>query len=793
MSDVTINVTVTQGGTIDADLEGATTINTSVEQGGEISAEVIGGGTGPQGEQGEQGVQGIQGNTGATGAGVPNGGTIGQVLVKLSGADQDTDWHTLVKSDVGLGNADNTSDANKPVSTATQTALDAKQSLDADLTAIAALDSSTAGAIASDGAGWIKKTYAQFKTALGLGNVDNTSDANKPVSTAQQTALDLKENLANKATDFSTVNNTLYPTVQAVNTAITTAVTGLLDYRGTFDASSNLFPATGGSGLLGAVLKGDFWICSVAGTLGGTAVAAGDLIIALVDTPGQTAGNWDLVEHDIGYAPENVANKDTDSTFAANSDTKYPSQKAVKTAVDGKQPLDSDLTAIAALTPTNDDVVQRKAGAWTNRSMAQLIADLGALATTFQPLDSDLTTIAGLTATTDNFLQSKSSAWASRTPTQVTADLIPFVGDAGSGGSKGLVPAPTTGDASKALFGDGTFKTIPGGGDALTSNPLSQFASTSSLQLKGVMSDETGSGALVFGTAPALSSPTGLVKADVGLSNVDNTADTAKPVSTAQQTALDAKVTGPASVTDDLPAIFDGTTGKLIKSKTYAAFKTLLSLVKGDVGLGNVDNTSDATKNAAAVTLTNKEVSGGVVESDVFQDLLTTQDITLPARNFLVNNELEVSGSYVLEISATGSMEISGYSSLLPQTATVATSETSTSNSFTDLATVGPTVNVKIGKSGMALVILYSFGDSGTVGAGPSMGFAVAGASTVAAADQFSIFHSVATGASQARRSGTFLVTGLTAGDNIFTAKYKNKTDTNSVTFSGRAITVIPL
>jgi hypothetical protein len=31
---------------------------------------------------------------------------------------------------------------------------------------------------------------------VGLGNVDNTSDANKPVSTAQQTALDLKANLA---------------------------------------------------------------------------------------------------------------------------------------------------------------------------------------------------------------------------------------------------------------------------------------------------------------------------------------------------------------------------------------------------------------------------------------------------------------------------------------------------------------------------------------------------------------------------------------------------------------------
>ena len=33
-------------------------------------------------------------------------------------------------------------------------------------------------------------------TMVGLGNCDNTSDANKPVSTAQQTALNLKANIA---------------------------------------------------------------------------------------------------------------------------------------------------------------------------------------------------------------------------------------------------------------------------------------------------------------------------------------------------------------------------------------------------------------------------------------------------------------------------------------------------------------------------------------------------------------------------------------------------------------------
>jgi hypothetical protein len=40
---------------------------------------------------------------------------------------------------------------------------------------------------------------------------------------------------------------------------------------------------------------------------------------------------------------------------------------------------DTDLAAIAALVAANDDVIQRKAGAWTNRTIAQLAADLRAV------------------------------------------------------------------------------------------------------------------------------------------------------------------------------------------------------------------------------------------------------------------------------------------------------------------------------------------------------------------------------------------------------------------------------
>jgi hypothetical protein len=95
----------------------------------------------------------------------------------------------LTKSSVGLSNVDNTSDANKPVSTATQTALDAK------------LASATA---ASTYAPIVSPTFTGTvsgitKSMVGLGSVDNTADSAKPVSTSTQTALDLKADLASPA------------------------------------------------------------------------------------------------------------------------------------------------------------------------------------------------------------------------------------------------------------------------------------------------------------------------------------------------------------------------------------------------------------------------------------------------------------------------------------------------------------------------------------------------------------------------------------------------------------------
>lgn len=90
--------------------------------------------------------------------------------------------------------------------TGLQTALDGKQPLDSDLTAIAALTTTSYGrgllTLASVAA--LKTSLSLAKADVGLGNVDNTSDASKPVSTPQQAALDLKANLSDTIMSVTT-------------------------------------------------------------------------------------------------------------------------------------------------------------------------------------------------------------------------------------------------------------------------------------------------------------------------------------------------------------------------------------------------------------------------------------------------------------------------------------------------------------------------------------------------------------------------------------------------------------
>ena len=117
-----------------------------------------------------------------------------------------------VKSDIGLSDVNNTSDANKPISTATQTALDLITDVNwtgdynngvtytvgdgvmfngASFRMIAAIGAAGYNPVGYP-ANWLQVTDYVSANDIGLGNVDNTSDVNKPISSATQTALDNK-------------------------------------------------------------------------------------------------------------------------------------------------------------------------------------------------------------------------------------------------------------------------------------------------------------------------------------------------------------------------------------------------------------------------------------------------------------------------------------------------------------------------------------------------------------------------------------------------------------------------
>ena len=200
----------------------------------------------------------------------------------------DKTFQTLDKTAVGLANVDNTSDLNKPISTATQTALNLK----VDTTTLSSYETTTqlntrdtnnrnrtnhtgtqTASTISDFASNVLTTvltglstatnavittsdtilsalgklqkqvsdnlttltthtsntsnpHSTTKAQVGLGNVDNTTDLNKPISTATQTGLDAKANITGQVftgniqtPQINTSKQTLTPTgtTQSIN------------------------------------------------------------------------------------------------------------------------------------------------------------------------------------------------------------------------------------------------------------------------------------------------------------------------------------------------------------------------------------------------------------------------------------------------------------------------------------------------------------------------------------------------------------------------------------------------
>lgn len=204
---------------------------------------------GRQGAPGKQGNPGPAGPAGKDGVSVPRGGIAGQQLVKNSGADYDFSWETPVGSgdmvrsiydpsnkakevafkdetysrgeiDTKLKNIPGS--ASSPATSTTKGIIKLSGDLggNADTPTVPELANKEPRIAAGHSAQYWRgdKTWqALNKAAVGLPNVDNTSDVNKPVSNPQRTALNAKEDTANKSVnDKLGHDDLLFPTQRAV-------------------------------------------------------------------------------------------------------------------------------------------------------------------------------------------------------------------------------------------------------------------------------------------------------------------------------------------------------------------------------------------------------------------------------------------------------------------------------------------------------------------------------------------------------------------------------------------------
>lgn len=131
-----------------------------------------------------------------------------------------------------------------------------------------------------------------------------------------------------------------------------------------------------------------------------------------------------------------------------------------------------------------------------------------------------------------------------------------------------------------------------------------------------------------------------------------------------------------------------------------------------------------------------------------------------------------------------------------PGTQLIATSQTTTSTSYTDLATSGPAATVTVGANGILLVGVYARAVNNTSNAFAKMGFALSGANTQAAADNYAFAAQAYAGGAVNRTGSSWLVTGLTPGSTVVTAKYAVETGgggSGTGTFADRRLFAIPL
>lgn len=162
------------------------------------------------------------------------------------------------------------------------------------------------------------------------------------------------ESVGNKASNLiDSASVTKYPavkavvdgdnaTLQAAKTYTDSVNTNVLRFRGYWDVGSGtpVFPATGGTGPSGAVAAGDTW----EQTPTRSGYDNGDLLVAKIATPGQTAANWGKTAHNTTQATELARGTAMLATQAEIQDNSTPNDIDIVTPLKFWQGLTRFLT-----------------------------------------------------------------------------------------------------------------------------------------------------------------------------------------------------------------------------------------------------------------------------------------------------------------------------------------------------------------------------------------------------------------------------------------------------------------